>query len=362
MMRTSVIVPTPRPPRRALLVARKGPARDAIARLLGRVPAEVECAGDPFDATARFAERPADLVVVSLSGWRRRDLGFLGAVRRRGDATAVLALVPDRHRDLAAAALAAGADAYLPEPPDLGELDAVARRLLSRTPTAPPAVDPALASLASQVGHAVNNPLQVLSLLVEEGGGDPRTARLRDGVRAEAARIRDAVEIVAAYGRLGTATPVRLDVGAVLTERLARFTDAGLLAPAAAVAAHRADAPDPGGPVETRADPAQLREAVDALLRFLAGACGRRPAPLRARARLGRTGRPSVEVSARVEGLRLDEARVQGALGSVLEVDDATRVPYPGLAVVAAVARAHGGTVRTREGRLGTIFTLTLPR
>jgi signal transduction histidine kinase len=343
--------------RRALVVMRKGPARDAVVRVVASLARDTGVSGDPFDATARFAEGPADLVVASVDGWRRRDLAFVAAARARRPAAAVLLLVPPDRRALAAPGLAAGADAYLGEPVDLGELAALARRLIDRAAPRPAAGDDVLARLASAVGHAVNNPLQVMSLVLEEDGtADPRALRRRDALGGEMARIRDAVEIVAAYGRVGRPAIARVDLDALVAERWDQWARAGLVTPP--TAPPRADR---AAPVEALADAGQLREAVDAAIRHLAAVSGQRPAALRAAARPSTAhDRAGVEVALRVEGLVLDAGRLASAAASVLEVDEVTRVPYPGLALPAAVARAHGGRLARRESRRGTVLLLRL--
>lgn len=355
-------VPTVTARRRALVVLAAGPTRDAVRRLVAPLVDAVAVATDPFDGTARFAEAPADLVIASLSGWRRKDLAFVTTVRARRPHAAVLVLVPEGRRALAAEALRAGADAALPEPVDLDELSLASRRLLDRLPAAGTGPDAALARLASQIGHAVNNPLQVMSLLLEDPGTDPRAPRGRDALKAEIARVRDAVEIVASFGRLGPPMPSPFDLAALVTDRWDHFARRGLVGPAPApAAAHRADAPPPPV-VEALADAAQVRDAIDAIVRFLAAVAPARPAPLRllARPSTAKDGR-GVEVAARVEGLDVPAERFSAALGAVLEVDDAGRTPFPGLALPAAVAAAHEGALVARSSPRGTVLAFRLP-
>ena len=65
------------------MVLSKGANRTAIVRALRDIGLEVSTASDPFGATAAFAVAPADVVVASLAGWRRRDTAFLTTARRR---------------------------------------------------------------------------------------------------------------------------------------------------------------------------------------------------------------------------------------------------------------------------------------
>ena len=297
-------------------------------------------------------------MVVSLEGWGRKDLRFLSAVRARGDGTVIVALVPDDRRRLAAAALAAGAHAYLREPLELAELEAVARRVLAPEATGTPADDPAgLPHLAAQVGHAVNNPLQVLSLLLEDEGGRPllpNDALQRDrDLRVEVGRIREAMGIVTAFAQLSTPTLAPLDLGAALAETTSRLVENGAIRVLVgkAAASQGVDWHPAASPV--RADAGHVRLALDALVRGLVARSPDRPAPLRCAARgNGRSG----EVRVRVRGLHLPEAEFKAAAASILGVDDHTRTPYPGLGIADAIARAHGGALARRETPRGTLL------
>ena len=324
--------------------------------------ATVTVASDPFEGTARFAEAPADLVVVSLEGWGRKDLRFLSAVRARGDAILVVALVPDDRRHLAGAALAAGAHAYLREPLDLVELQAVAGRVLAPKEGASRVDDPAgLPHLAAEVGHAVNNPLQVLSLLLEDSGGRPPTAeggeRDRD-LRVEVGRIREAMAVLTAYARLSAPSPAPVDLAAALAETTSRLEASGLIQRVHARPMGSPATPD-ATPAPVRADPAQVGLALDALVRGLAARSSDRPARLRCTARGdGRSG----QVRLRVRGLHLDAATFAAAARSVLGVDERTRAPHPGLGLADAIARAHGGSLSHRPTPRGSLLVWSIGR
>src|SRR5688572_2037379 len=66
---SGVDAPTVTARRRALIVMPDGPVRSAVARILRGAGAVVTAASDPFEATARFAEAPADLVIAATAGW-----------------------------------------------------------------------------------------------------------------------------------------------------------------------------------------------------------------------------------------------------------------------------------------------------
>src|SRR5262245_57349739 len=179
-----------------------GPARKGARSALEEAGLEVAVAAEPYAATVSFAERPADLVVLDLGSFRPRDRAFLRVVRRRSPAVRVLLLLPEGRRRLAVTALEAGADAYVLEPFHPGELAAVARGLLRDRIGGTLGSDPAaLIRLSNEVAHAVNNPLQVLSLAAEASTprGTPKDPALQDTV----GRIKDVVGLLQAYGRLG---------------------------------------------------------------------------------------------------------------------------------------------------------------
>jgi DNA-binding response OmpR family regulator len=338
-----------------LLVMRKGPARDAVARALRAAGGEVAAARDPYEGTARFAESPTRLVVASLDGWRRRDLGFLRAVRARSADTALVLLVPDGGRRLAVAALEAGADSYLLEPADPAEVTAVARRLLSRPAgRAGGAAGEGVARLSGEVAHAVNNPLQVLGLLLEEAGRSKATdAEIVAGMRREVARIRDAVELLTAYAGIETPTTERFSLGEAMAERIRAAQEEGAVAPVG---------PPPRPDVEVVADAAQVRRGLDTILRFLAARSAERPVPLRSAARRVReSGRRRTEAAVRARGVHVPEEDWEGLASSVVLTDDRTRLPYPGLALARAVAEGHGGTFTFRDTGPGTILAMRFP-
>jgi CheY-like chemotaxis protein len=339
----------------ALVVLEKGPTRAAVVRTLRGLGLAVTAASDPYEATARFAETSPPLVVLSVSGWRRRDLAFLAAVRSRSVSTALLLLVPAERRALAALALESGADAWIPEPVDLRELRAQAARCLRRAglSSSPPAASSAaLRRLAAEVGHAINNPLQVLNLLLEDGAGKDRAAFDAD-LRREAARIRDAVELVTSYGRLGEPARAPTSIGALLDERLESGERAGMW--------RRAGKP-PRIEAMAALDADQARAAIDSMLRFAASRSDASPPTVGAVARrVADRDRAYAEAAVRVRGVHVAPGEWDDLLRSVLFTDDDTRRAYPGLALPMAVAEAHGGGLRMRETAPGTVLAIRFP-
>ncbi len=333
----------------------KGPARAAARRLLSGLGLRTASASNPFEAAARFAEVLPALVIASAAAWRRHDLALLTAIRARSRDTAVVLLVPPERRALAGPAIEAGADAWLPEPVDLRELRALSARLLRRVAAAgaaPGAGGPALKRLAAEVGHSVNNPLQVLRLLLEEGPSPARPS-WKDDVGREAGRIRDAVDIVAAYGRLSEPRKSPLSLGAVLAESLEAEERSGRI---------RRVGPPPNAGVSVSADPDMAKAALDALVRFAVGRSEAKPALVRGIARrFSARGHVFAEAAIRARGVHVPPVEWDEHVGSVVWTDERNRLPFPGLALPAAVATAHGGSVVRRDTPPGTVLAIRFP-
>lgn len=333
-----------------LLVMPGGPTRKGARSALTEAGFDVTVAAEPYAATVAFAERPSDLVVLDLGSFRPRDRAFLRVVRRRSPRVRVLLLLPEGRRRLAVTALEAGADAYVLEPFHPGELAAVARGLLRGRAEGDLGGDPtALIRLAREVAHAVNNPLQVLSLAAETPSG-PRGAAPDPAVRETVGRIRDVVGLLQAYGRLGPPQRQPVDLGRLLRGTLEVAGKAGLV--------RVVGRPPPDGP-EGSADAGQVREALGGVLAALAARAASPPAAVSARVRSGRR-RHVLQVLAR--GLTLDEAERALFASSVLTSDEQTRRPLPGLALPAAIARLHGGRLEVSGLRLGLVVGVRLPK
>lgn len=332
---------------------RQGAGRTAVVRALEDLALAVTTANDPYRASAAFAVAPATVVVASVAGWRRRDAGFLATVRARAKDAVIVVLVPEGERALAVPALEAGADVFLPEPVDLDELSAVVGRLLARARRdgAPSDAEAALKSLCADLGHAVNNPLQVASLLLEDAGAP--AAEARAGVARELRRIGEAVARVTAFGRLPLPTPTRVPLAALVASVLAAVGKDRPLAPSAR----------PLEEADVRADEAQSAAAIEAAVRFLVARSPTDPVPLRVALAPREEG--GVDVLLRVDGVVLAEEEAVRALDAVLDVDERTREIRSGLAFVRAVLVAHGGKVDWKRGpdpAKGSVLKLRFPR
>ena len=320
----------------ALLVAGDASLRRHVASTLGDLGLLVHVAREPYAGMAAFLAEPTELVVVSLRGFRKRDLGFLRTLREQAPDARVLLLVPASRRQVAARALDAGGDATVVEPYDPGELTAAVRALWRRSSgsteaAADAGASPGVAQLAAEVAHAINNPLQVLSLHLESGLGGGGT-RVGTEAVAALARVRDVTSWLASYGGLGHPQRARVDVAALLEATLDEENGTGRIAPVREGL---------GDPAPADVDAAQVRAALRAALGLLAGASGARPAPVHARAdREGRSVRLSL-LAPEADRALLLHPDVDG----VVLTQDTTRVAMPGLALPRAVAEAHGGSV-----------------
>jgi CheY-like chemotaxis protein len=332
---------------------RPGPARRAAAEHLRAAGYRVRAAREPYEGTARFVQRPSDLVVLSLAGFRRRDTAFVTTAKGHAPATRMIVLVPSGRREDAQAALRAGADACLPDPCTPAELTALASALRPAPAVAAAAAEPeapALGRLASEVAHAINNPLQILALVGEDAEVPDRT---RGALAAEIGRIREVMAILGRFGQLGEPRSGREPVGPALRQSLQAAGEAGDVEPAGPEA-------EDGPPLDL--DRAQAGVAFDSLLQFLAARAEARPVPVRARVRALPAGRPDhVEAAVRGDGVQMAREALAAAREAVLLNRDDTRQPYPGLALAGAVARGHGGRLLARPTSGGLLLGLRLP-
>lgn len=335
----------------ALLVMPPGAARKQAVSALRTAGFACRGAREPYEGTARFVETPTDLVLLSLERFRARDIGFVTAVRRRSPSTRILLLVPEGNRALAVRCLEAGADAYVLSPFFAAELAAVARRLVqgARTLEAAPADGSSLARLATEVSHAVNNPLQVLSLMSETERNKDR----KQALEAEVGRVRDVVDILSRFGHRGAPNKDRGLLGPLLTKCLEGY---------AAEKRLQLDGRPPADGPAFAFDADQVSKALDDLVGLLVARGAKPPVRIAARVRQQGSQRGGVvEAAVRGRDLELPVEEIEGLKASVVWSHDETRRAHPGLALADAVARDHGGRVIRRGTRYGTVLALELP-
>ena len=198
---------------RVMVVHESGGTRALLAELLGAEGFAVEAVPSTIQCILRFVDEPAEIVVLGLSGLEQTELELIRTLKAEAEPPRILVCFPSPKRDIAVAALQAGADAYLLEPFYPSEL--VALVVAQRRPTAAALPADLLAHFAGEVAHAINNPLQVILLLLAK---DRVTKKeLMDHIPENVERIHRAISLLREYGALPTPRPETGDCLAVVT-------------------------------------------------------------------------------------------------------------------------------------------------
>jgi DNA-binding response OmpR family regulator len=205
---------------RVLVVHESGATRSLLTALLTGEGLQVESVESWYHCMARFVDEPADLVLLGLPHVQESELQLISALKKEERPPRILVTFPSPLRDLAVRALAIGADGYVLEPFYGDELVGVVRGQLMVAE--PPDGAEALAQLAHETAHAVGNPLQVLTLLLQKERVTKK--ELMTGIPEHLARIEAVVGHLRAFGAVGDARPEPRDVRP-LVERAA--ADAG---------------------------------------------------------------------------------------------------------------------------------------
>ncbi len=191
---------------RILLVHESAGTRALLADLLGREGLDVEAVDSTYACMDRFVDAPADVVVVGLADVDEAELDLIPALKREEGAPRVLVTFPGPRREMAVRALSKGADGYVLEPFYRDEVVGLVRGLLPREP------GPyyALSHLAREVAHAVNNPLQVVALLLMKEKVTKQ--ELLTAIPGQTARIEAVVRHLREFGAIPLAKPEVQDV------------------------------------------------------------------------------------------------------------------------------------------------------
>jgi len=196
----------------------------SMQEALTREGIEAECADNAFRAVSAFTREPADIVVLGLRDLTERDLMAIRVFQEVRADCFVLVVFPANLRDRAVQALSEGADAYILEPFYPGEFLDIVRRALARSQNGhangPDNED--LERLAGAVAHSVNNPLQILELLIEESEDGPADT---SGLRAGAKRIKRVVVELLAFARREEVSPENLDLNELIQADLPPLTE-----------------------------------------------------------------------------------------------------------------------------------------
>ena len=171
--------------------------------LLSRQGMRVEAVPTSFDAISRFIDEPAEVVVLGLGGLETRELELVSTLAKEDPRPRILVTFPSPRRAMAVEALRLGADAYAMEPFYPDEVVALVRGL--RGDTQPERPGAALARLAAEVAHTINNPLQVLTFLMAK---DKVTKKeVMDTVPPNVERIRKVVAALRDFAKLPAGAP-----------------------------------------------------------------------------------------------------------------------------------------------------------
>lgn len=313
---------------RILLVHESAGTRALLVDLLSREGLDVETVDSTYDCIDRFVDAPADVVVVGLGGVEEAELDLIPALKREERPPRVLVSFPGPRREMAVRALAKGADGYVLEPFYRDEVVGVVRGHLPRD--AGPYY--ALSHLAREVAHAVNNPLQVLALMLMKEKVTKQ--ELLKAIPEQTARIEAVVRHLREFGAVPGSKPAPHDVRA-----LAETAGIGL---------------EEGDAVSALVDPATFTSALQALSEAVL-ARAKEEGGLRGQLRA--TGKAvTLRIAVPPEAFAGED--VAALLDSVFVVSEARDV-LPGLARARALLESQGATLIHERGAL--VVTLAAP-
>lgn len=191
---------------RILLVHESAGTRAMLAELLAREGLDVEAVDSTYACMDRFVDAPADVVVVGLADADDAELELIPALKREARPPRVLVTFPGPRREMAVRALSKGADGYVLEPFYKDEVLGLVRGQLPRETSR----YYALSHLAREVAHAVNNPLQVVALLL--ANEKARKQELLKSISEQTARIEAVVRHLRDFGAVGPSRTAPRDV------------------------------------------------------------------------------------------------------------------------------------------------------
>lgn len=191
---------------RILLVHESAGTRAMLADLLAREGLDIEAVDSTYACMDRFVDAPADVVVLGLADVDEAELDLIPALKNEEPPPRVLVTFPGPRREMAVRALSKGADGYVLEPFYRDEVVGLVRGQLVRE--AGPYY--ALSHLAREVAHAVNNPLQVVALLLMKEKVTKQ--ELLKAIPEQTARIEAVVRHLREFGAIPLAKPEAQDV------------------------------------------------------------------------------------------------------------------------------------------------------
>jgi len=319
-----------------MVVHESGATRALLVEVLAREGLRVDAVESTFECMARFVDEPADLVLLGLLGLAPGELQLVRTLKDEERPPRILVTYPSPKRDLAVQALEAGADGYLLEPFYAEEVTAVVRGQLA--PFQPRAATGPVRHLAREVAHAVNNPLQVMRLLLEK---DRVTKKeLTDGLPEPLERVEQVVGLLREFSAAAEPRLQAVEPGPIL-ERAADEAGIGY------------ELRDVGA---VRVDPAQLESALRALFEGIRLRCGEDFEP---NARLSRE-RDAAAVRVVVPAGPFREEGANALLDAVFAVQPERDV-RPGLALPRALLEGMGGSLSVVQDEERLVFVARIP-
>jgi DNA-binding response OmpR family regulator len=315
---------------RILLVHESAGTRAMLSDLLAREGLVVDAVDSTYACMDRFVDEPADVVVVGLADVDEEELDLIPALKHEERAPRVLVTFPGPRREMAVRALGKGADGYVLEPFYRDEVLGLVRGQLVARESGPYY---ALSHLAREVAHAVNNPLQVVALLLAKE--KVTRQELLKGIPEQTSRIEAVIRHLREFGAIPPARPETVDA-----RQLAEAAGIGL---------------EPGEAATARVDAANFSAALAALREALAA---RTKGGVRGRLA---TERDALALRCAVPAAALEGEDVTALLDSVFVVAP-TREVLPGLARARALLEGQQGSLSVEKEADRLLFVVRVPR
>lgn len=315
-----------------------GATRALLSELLSKEQLQVEAADSTYDAIARFIDAPVELVLLGLGDLGESEIDVIATLKAEPEPPRVIVSFPSPRRDLAVRALNLGADGYILEPFYSDELIGIVRGQLAPRGAARPSAP--LTRLAREVAHGINNPLQVLTLLLEK---DKVTKKqLMDTVPGQVGRIEQVVKLLRDFGAIEPAVVTEADPQPGFTHACEDASVEG-----------EVEEPPPLAII----DPQAYADALDALFAAARLRCG---ADARLSARLV-VEKESVAVRLATPAAPFAETGASALLDAVFTVEPQRDV-LPGLARARALLENMGGSLNVQPQKERLVFVARVPR
>lgn len=326
--------------------------RAQLRDVLDRAGYETEAITSTYRCMARAVAEPADLIILGLAGLADAELAVITALKAEPKPPRIVITFATNRRELAVQALEAGADAYLLEPFYAAEVRQIAAGVLGASNAATPSetdapaqadrpaqADPGpLRTLAHEVAHAVNNPLQIVRLLLDKKHVTKK--QLEEELPPQIERIDQVIGMLREFGAFAEAAPARADTGAHIRAAAEKFD---------ITAEGEADA-------FAKIDPAHYEGALTALFATLRERAGKKT-PLVARTE---SDGIDVVVSVAVDAAAFEGTDINVLRDSVFVIGEDREIKH-GLALAATLMSEQGGSLEIHQGAGSVVFEVRAP-